>query len=106
MLIDPLRTRAGGDPQRAAALKGWVREALELDAATTVLVTELRCREPGCPPLETVIAVLGAAGTHQHKLPKAMAEVTQEDIAAIARAEDLLADVRGALPRDEAETTP
>jgi len=39
-------------------VKGWVRAALLLDVDATVLVSELACTEPGCPPVETVIAVL------------------------------------------------
>lgn len=85
-MIDPLRPRPG-DPRRAATIKGWVREALALDEGATVMVTELRCSEPGCPPLETVIAVLGQGATRRHKLPKGIAEIAMDDIAGIAQAE-------------------
>ena len=43
-----------------ADLKDVVRSELELDAETTVLIQQLACTEPGCPPVETVVAVLGA----------------------------------------------
>jgi len=89
MMIDPLRPRPGGDTRRVAAIKGWVRDALALGDDATVLVTELRCSEPGCPPLETVIAVMGPGATRQHKLPKAMAAVTPEDVRGVAHAEAL-----------------
>ena len=49
------------DPKTLAhltALKDHTRHLLALDDQDTVLITELRCTEPGCPPLETVVAVL------------------------------------------------
>lgn len=35
-----------------------MRTTLSLPEDTTVTVSQLSCREPGCPPLETVIAIL------------------------------------------------
>jgi hypothetical protein len=47
--------------QRAAehrsAVRAWTCDALSLDESATVLVTELRCLEPDCPPREVLIAV-------------------------------------------------
>jgi len=45
-------------PKKTSEIKAWVREILRLDAEEPVLVSELACTEPGCPPLETIIAVL------------------------------------------------
>jgi hypothetical protein len=39
-------------------VKRWVRELFMPSDEATVMVTELHCSEPGCPPLETVIATL------------------------------------------------
>jgi len=62
-------------------VKSWVREHLQLPDEVTVLVTELRCQEAGCPDLETVVAVLGAPGRpRQFKVFKPVAEVTQADV--------------------------
>ena len=45
------------------------------------MVSELRCSEPGCPPLETMIAVLDGPGRRrQFKFHKPIADVTQDDI--------------------------
>lgn len=41
-------------------LKDTVRSTLSLDADETVLIQQLACTEPGCPPVETVVAVLGS----------------------------------------------
>jgi hypothetical protein len=84
-MIDFLRPRPHNDPERVAVIKAWVAEAFHIPNGATVMVTELRCSEPGCPPLETVIAILNEADrTQQHKLHKAMAQVTRGDVLALA----------------------
>jgi len=66
-------------------IKAWARDVFQLNDETTVLVTELECREPGCPPIETVIAVLkGPGDTHQYKIHKMATEVGLSDIEAAA----------------------
>ncbi len=73
------------DAAKVAQLKLWVQQRFQLAEEAVVMVTELRCTEPGCPPLETVIAVLDGPGSkRQYKLHKGVAEVTPEDIASIA----------------------
>ena len=72
-------------PDRAACIKAWARMLWALSDETTVMVTELECREPGCPPIETVIAVLEGPGrTTQYKIHKAADEVSQADVEALA----------------------
>ena len=63
----------------SAQVKRWVREHLALDDATLV-VSELACTEPGCPPIETVIAVLDVGHQQTWKLHKPLAEVDEADI--------------------------
>jgi hypothetical protein len=73
------------DPARTARIKAWAAEALGLGDEIAVMVTELRCTEPGCPPLETVVAVLGGGGpTRQYKIHKPLDDVTREDVRAIS----------------------
>ncbi|MER6546362.1 hypothetical protein [Streptomyces sp. NPDC001250] len=43
-------------------LKETVRTLLDLDDDTAVLIRQLACTEPGCPPLETVVVVLPMEG--------------------------------------------
>lgn len=52
------------------------------------MATELRCTEPGCPPLETVVALMGEAGTgqRQFKIHKALGAVSYEDVGSGAAA--------------------
>lgn len=77
------------DATRPAAIKQWAVDAFGLPESTTVLVTELRCSEPGCPPLETVIALVDGAGPpRSYKLPVPMSEVSVEDLIRLARGGD------------------
>ena len=78
-----------GRPRRDAALirqiKDWVYECLPISAAATVTVMELECREPGCPPLETVVAAMEQEKqTRQWKLHKAMPDITLADVVELA----------------------
>jgi hypothetical protein len=50
----------------------------------SVIVTELQCSEPGCPPLETVVLIAAAGrATVQHKLHCAAGDVRFEDLQAL-----------------------
>jgi hypothetical protein len=49
-----------GRGQQAAHIAQLVRTILTLPDDVAVTVQQLTCREPGCPPVETVIAVLAA----------------------------------------------
>ena len=70
-------------PEHRAALarvKEYVRENFRL-GDETILVTELACQVPGCPPLETVIAFWGADEKRRHyKVFKPVTEVVMEDL--------------------------
>ena len=78
------------NPQQDAALarvEADVRLRLRLPATTTVLVTELACELPGCPPLETVIAFWLREGEddaepmrHHYKVFKPVQQVTEADL--------------------------
>ena len=51
---------APGRGAQAAHIAQLVRTILKLPDDVAVTVQQLTCREPGCPPVETVIAVLAA----------------------------------------------
>jgi hypothetical protein len=76
----------GGDWQARAAATGrvrrWAGEHLGDDGTATFLVTELACHEPGCPPRETVIALLGRDGQRTWKIPRPAADLSAADVAA------------------------
>jgi hypothetical protein len=81
---DPARGR------RAGEIAALVRNTLRLEEDVAVTVQQLSCHEPGCPPVETVIAVLGAP-PRRWTIHRPLAEV---DDAAVA----------GLLARDPLET--
>ena len=65
--------------EKLRAIKDWTRAALNLSPDTTVLVSELECREDGCPPLETIIAVLaGPRSRIERKVHVAVDDLTRE----------------------------
>ena len=71
-------------PQQRQSLErveAWTRERFALDADATVLVSEIRCSQPGCPPLETVIAFWTAPDSRHHcKVFKPVQEVVPDDL--------------------------
>ncbi|WP_221030744.1 hypothetical protein [Actomonas aquatica] len=70
-LIPATDTRSGIDDSHTQAIKGWVREILELGEDDVVSVMEAACVDPGCPLVETHIAVFGADGsTRRWKLTR------------------------------------
>ena len=68
--------------QHVAGLKDVVRSALALDAQSMVLVQQLACTEPGCPPVETVVAVLGSP-RRTWKIPNPTADVSTDGLRAL-----------------------
>ena len=72
------------DPGRAAAVRALREAAQALFGASdddAVMVHELRCTEPGCPPLETVVALLRSGQPpRQVKVHKAVVDVTVDDL--------------------------
>lgn len=81
MKVGPAGSRSPADPEQVARIKGWVAEGFALEEGTPVMVMELRCTEPGCPPIETAVAVMASSGESlQYKVHKPIPEVIREDI--------------------------
>ncbi len=59
-------------------IREFVRE-ITLDAETNIVVTELACLEPGCPPIETAIVIMGKKSA-TYKIEKEMKDVNLEDV--------------------------
>ena len=64
----------------SANIKGWVGSTFGTGEEDTILVTELVCTEPGCPPFETVIVIFSKGESRQFKLHQPMSEITQDHI--------------------------
>jgi hypothetical protein len=59
----------------------WTRERFKLADVLPVMVAEIACGLPGCPPLETVVAFWTEDDRrHQFKLFKPVAEVVYDDL--------------------------
>ena len=70
-------------PAQSAALDNlcdWTRLRFALGADDTVMVSEIACAAPGCPPLETHVVFWTAAGRHHFKIFKALGEVAEDDL--------------------------
>lgn len=74
---------AAPDPERssrAAEIGDLVRTALALPEQAAVTVQQLACTEPGCPPIETKIAVLGMGSARRWTLHTPLSEVADSDV--------------------------
>ena len=70
-------------PVRDAALerlRDWSRARFALGRDETVMVSEMTCTVPGCPPIETHVVFWTAAGRHHFKIFKPLAEVIEDDL--------------------------
>ena len=71
-------------PEHIAALdrvREWTRERFKLAHDAPILVAEVTCSLPGCPPIETVVAFWTEADKrHQFKLFKPVADVMWDDL--------------------------
>ena len=71
-------------PEHLAALdrvREWTRARFKLANDAAILVTEVSCALPGCPPLETVVAFWTENDTRHHfKLFKRADEVVADDL--------------------------
>jgi hypothetical protein len=77
-------------------VRGWTRERFSLADEIVVMVSELACALPGCPPLETVVAFWTAQDRRHHfKIFKPVAEVAPADLPP-AWLKDALVVVEGA----------
>ena len=62
-------------------IKDWTRARFRLPEDATILVTELACAVPGCPPVDTVVAFWTEGDRRHHfKVFKPAAEVTEDDL--------------------------
>ncbi len=70
-------------PVRDAALdrvREWTRARFALAAEETIMVSEIACAVPGCPPIETHVVFWTPAGRHHFKIFKPLAEVAEDDV--------------------------
>jgi nitrate reductase delta subunit len=71
------------DERHHAALqrvREWTRTRFALPEDSSIIVTELACALPGCPPLETVVAFWIDDRRHHFKVFKPVAQVSEDDL--------------------------
>ena len=70
-------------PDRNAAtdrVRDWTRARFKLADDETIMISEIACAIPGCPPIETHIVFWTALGRHHFKIFKPLADVTEDDL--------------------------
>jgi hypothetical protein len=75
--------RAGKNPRRAdavARVQTWTRERFALPEGSAIMVAELACALPGCPPLETVVGFWVGERHHHFKVFKPLEAVARDDL--------------------------
>lgn len=78
------------DPAAVAQIRDWATRSLGLGPDGRVMVAELACSEPGCPPIETVLAISADGSTQQVKLHGPAASLSEADVVASLRTAGLV----------------
>jgi len=58
----------------------WTRARFALAQDQTVMVSEIACGVPGCPPVETHVVFWTTAGRHHFKIFKPLEQVSEDDL--------------------------
>jgi hypothetical protein len=75
------RRRSPDCAEASAAIKAWVRERFALKERSSVTVSEIVCRDPACPGVETVILIMDAGvKTRMVRITRPILAVTVTDI--------------------------
>jgi nitrate reductase delta subunit len=81
LLLDLGMTKKGpGISAEQERVRTWAREHFNLPEEETIMVSELPCSDPGCPPVETHLVFWTQGGRHQFKVFKPLAEVVPDDL--------------------------
>jgi nitrate reductase delta subunit len=81
LLLDLGLTKKGpGLSAEQERVRTWTRKHFNLGDEETIMVSELPCSDPGCPPVETNVVFWTQAGRHQFKVYKPLAEVIPDDL--------------------------
>eukprot|EP00959_Pyramimonas_sp_CCMP1952_P335533 7025583-Pyramimonas_sp.AAC.1 len=73
------KAAASAQKELIVKIKGWVAQAVDTTGAV-VMVTQLKCTDVGCPPFDTVMALLREGTNDKRVLHCALGEVTQEEV--------------------------
>ncbi|HEY9709498.1 MAG TPA: hypothetical protein V6D48_14940 [Oculatellaceae cyanobacterium] len=70
--------------EKIRQIKTWIYELLEIDSEISISISQLRCIEPGCPPIETIIAVM-TSPVQKYTIHKSITELEHTDISEAVR---------------------
>jgi len=102
MLFDTPHFGRDANAQFARQVKTWIAEVLHPDEETTVLVTEMRCTTPDCPPVKTVIALMQPEQPiRQYKIHKPLQDITLDDVTHLVTVQPKLVQAASALEAKE-----
>ncbi len=76
--VQPLKRSRACD-EALGRVREWTRERFGLPAGAIILVSEIACGLPGCPPLETVVVFWIGETRHHFKFFKPVREVVFDD---------------------------
>ena len=72
--------RRGADGAAIDRVRDWTRGRFTLAGDETVMVSEVACGVPGCPPVETHVVFWTPAGRHHFRVFKPLTDVIEEDL--------------------------
>jgi nitrate reductase delta subunit len=78
-----MRQFGARDREHAVAIdrvRQWARERFGLPPDAAIMVAQLACALPGCPPVETVIAFWSEERRHHFKVFKPAADIAPDDL--------------------------
>jgi nitrate reductase delta subunit len=73
-------TRTSAESGALDRVRDWTRARFKLADLETVLVSQIACGVPGCPPVETHVVFWTDAGRHHFKIFKPLAQVSEDDV--------------------------
>jgi hypothetical protein len=78
-MMRSLKSRPG-DGAALDRIRDWTRARFKLADDETIMVSEIACGVPGCPPIETHIVFWTTLGRHHFKVFKPLTEVAEDDL--------------------------
>lgn len=73
--------KSASERRAIARVSDWTKKRFKLPIQATVMVAEVNCQIPGCPPVETVIAFWSDTEIrYRIKIFKPVTDVTEDDL--------------------------
>jgi hypothetical protein len=79
--FEMMRSRKhGADGAALDRVREWTQGRFTLSEDETVMVSEVTCAVPGCPPIETHVVFWTDQGRHHFKVFKPLKDVAEDDL--------------------------